>query len=148
MRPTKQLARRPINRNPCAMAISAYLRSRLPKRRSWLNQRLKRWQSHPLSLCRATNSQPRPRARNTSSNPMRFHQVQPGEWVQPRRKNYLMKCCDCGLVHRMNFRVLKNGRGTWIQFQAFRLNDKVSAKSRRTGCGSKPARKGKTSHTE
>lgn len=54
---------------------------------------------------------------------MKYKQVQAGEWVQPRRKNYLMKCCDCGLVHRMNFRLLKNGRGNFIQFQAFRLKD-------------------------
>lgn len=47
--------------------------------------------------------------------------VKPGEWVQPKRKGYLMKCCDCGLVHRLNFRLIKDklGRAT-IQFQAFR----------------------------
>ena len=47
----------------------------------------------------------------------RYAQVYDGEWVQPRRKGYLMQCCDCGLAHRMNFR-LKGGK---IQFQAFRL---------------------------
>ena len=28
-------------------------------------------------------------------------------WVQPVARNYLMSCCDCGLVHRMEFRVLR-----------------------------------------
>lgn len=29
-----------------------------------------------------------------------------GEWVQPVKKGYKMRCCDCGLVHRIDFRVL------------------------------------------
>jgi hypothetical protein len=47
---------------------------------------------------------------------MKCHPVAPGEWVQPRRRGYYMQCCDCGLIHRMNFRI-RDGR---IQFQAFR----------------------------
>jgi len=36
-------------------------------------------------------------------------------------KDYFMQCCDCGLIHRMNFRVVidKNGRAR-VQFNAFR----------------------------
>lgn len=26
------------------------------------------------------------------------------EWVMPIPKGYLMKCCDCGLVHEMQFK--------------------------------------------
>lgn len=42
-------------------------------------------------------------------------------WIQPRRKNYHMQCCDCGLVHVMEFRLVKtrDGRG-YIQFRARR----------------------------
>ena len=51
--------------------------------------------------------------------------VKSGEWVQPRRKNYFMECCDCGLIHRMNFRIAKDTRGrSFIQFQAFRATKK------------------------
>lgn len=39
-----------------------------------------------------------------------------GEWVQPVRRGYLAKCCDCGSVHRVNFRI-RDGR---VQLQAFR----------------------------
>jgi hypothetical protein len=39
-----------------------------------------------------------------------------GEWVQPVRKGYRLACCDCGLVHTLDFRV-SNGRA---QFRAFR----------------------------
>jgi len=54
---------------------------------------------------------------------MRYHVVKGDEWVQPRRKAYYMKCCDCGLVHRLNFRLVSRGkgRGFKIQFQAYRL---------------------------
>ena len=62
--------------------------------------------------------------------PFIFDEVKSGEWVQPRRRNYYMKCCDCGIVHRMNFRLIKDkiGRAT-IQMQAFRVatNDKPFA---------------------
>lgn len=41
-----------------------------------------------------------------------------GEWVQPVTKGYKMCCCDCGLVHTMDFRV-RDGR---VQFRVFRNN--------------------------
>jgi hypothetical protein len=53
----------------------------------------------------------------------RFKTYKPGrggwsEWVQPIMNGYMMKCCDCGLVHEMQFRALKqvsetNARGEW-----------------------------------
>lgn len=52
--------------------------------------------------------------------------VESGEWVQPRRKNYFVECCDCGLIHRLNFRLLKHGKGKKIQFQAFRSTPKAA----------------------
>lgn len=35
------------------------------------------------------------------------------DWVMPIPKGYLMKCCDCGLVHEMEFKVFaeKNRKG-------------------------------------
>lgn len=38
------------------------------------------------------------------------------EWVQPVRRNYKLACCDCGLVHKLDFRI-HNGR---VQFRARR----------------------------
>ncbi len=52
------------------------------------------------------------------TRPDRYPQVHAGEWVQPVRKGYKMSCCDCGLVHVMEFRVVR-GR---IQFRAWRDN--------------------------
>lgn len=34
------------------------------------------------------------------------------DWVQPRHSRYLLKCCDCGLVHVMQFRVVKAQKGS------------------------------------
>ena len=33
-----------------------------------------------------------------------------GEWVQPIPRGYLLECCDCGLVHSFDFRVVKDGQ--------------------------------------
>jgi len=52
---------------------------------------------------------------------MRYHQVKEGEWVRPVMKGYKMKCCDCGLVHKIDFRVIKWGRGHKVVFRASRL---------------------------
>lgn len=39
------------------------------------------------------------------------------EWVTPIMQRYLMACCDCGLVHEMQFGVLRKGTvlpdGSW-----------------------------------
>ena len=43
-----------------------------------------------------------------------------GEWVQPISRGYLLTCCDCGLVHSFDFRVVKNGsRGATIQSPSY-----------------------------
>ena len=44
------------------------------------------------------------------------NQMEAGEWVQPITEGYRMACCDCGLVHLMDFRI-HEGK---IQFRAFR----------------------------
>jgi hypothetical protein len=31
-------------------------------------------------------------------------------WVNPVMDNYFMACCDCGLVHKMQFRAFKRGK--------------------------------------
>ena len=61
---------------------------------------------------------------------MKYKKVHDGEWVQPVRKGYRMKCCDCGLVHVLNFRLLKWGKGTKIQFQAFRAKRSMKGAKR------------------
>jgi hypothetical protein len=56
----------------------------------------------------------------------KYDEPQAGEWVQPVREDYKLRCCDCGLVHRIDFRI-KEGH---IQFRAF-LDNRATGQSRR-----------------
>ena len=57
---------------------------------------------------------------------MSYEKPKAGEWVQPVRRGYKLACCDCGLVHTMDFRIYK-GRA---QFRVFR-NDRSTGQIRR-----------------
>lgn len=48
-------------------------------------------------------------------------------WIQPIRKGYKMACCDCDLVHDMDLRIVKRGRGHSIQFRVARNNRATAA---------------------
>lgn len=54
---------------------------------------------------------------------MRYDEPKAGEWVQPRRNGYRLACCDCGLVHTLDFRVHKRH----VQFRVFRNNRATAA---------------------
>lgn len=57
---------------------------------------------------------------------MEYEQVYDGEWIQPTpQTGHQMACCDCGLIHTINFRVVDSK----VQFQAFR--DVKATKNRR-----------------
>lgn len=56
-----------------------------------------------------------------------YHQQTDGEWVQLKSmKGYKLGCCDCGLIHTLDFRIVKGK----IQFRAFRDN-RATAQRRR-----------------
>lgn len=46
------------------------------------------------------------------------------DWIQPVSTGYKMACCDCGLVHTMDFRIYE-GR---VQLRASRNNRATAAK--------------------
>ena len=52
-----------------------------------------------------------------------YEEEKEGEWIQPRRRHYYMKCCKCGLVHTVDLRLVKNKRGNFIQMR-FWLGEK------------------------
>lgn len=62
----------------------------------------------------------------------RFAKPKGAEWVQPVKRGYLMACCDCGLVHRMNFRIVGT-RVQKVQFQVFRAQAHTKALRKRQG---------------
>jgi len=51
---------------------------------------------------------------------IRCHFKKDGEWIEPIFNDFKLRCCDCGLVHRINFMVLKSKKGAKIKFQTFR----------------------------
>lgn len=61
---------------------------------------------------------------------MRYTKPKDGEWIQPQRRAYKLMCCDCGLVHNLDFRVVHSGRGCTVQFRAYR-NNRSTAMTRR-----------------
>ncbi len=54
---------------------------------------------------------------------MKIDRTKSGEWIQPARRGFELGCCDCGLVHRFNFRLV----GRHIQIQGFRDNQATAA---------------------
>jgi len=57
---------------------------------------------------------------------MKFKDVGENEWQQPIKKGYRMACCDCGLVHDVDFRIV-NGK---IQLR-MRRNKRSTSQMRR-----------------
>ena len=53
-----------------------------------------------------------------------------GEWIRPVKRGYKMACCDCGLVHRLDFEHVRWGRGRKILIRAFR-DERATAAIRR-----------------
>lgn len=45
-----------------------------------------------------------------------YYHVQDGEWIRVAKRDYREQCCDCGLIHRLNFRIVDGH----IEVQTFR----------------------------
>jgi len=52
---------------------------------------------------------------------MPYKEPEEGEWVFPIMTGYKMSCCDCGLVHRLDFRVCEDEPDR-IEFRVYRDN--------------------------
>lgn len=46
-----------------------------------------------------------------------YYHVTDGEWIEVAMKGNKEQCCDCGLVHKVNYRLNDKGR---IEYQVFR----------------------------
>ncbi len=49
---------------------------------------------------------------------MKYTNQKDGDWIKVIRRKHKILCCDCGLVHNLNFRLKKDK----IEFQAIRDN--------------------------
>jgi len=69
---------------------------------------------------------------------MRYEKPKAGQWVKPTPRGYKMACCDCGLVHRMDFMVLhfhtaKRIPFAKVLFRVFRDNRATASMRRGSG---------------
>ena len=46
-----------------------------------------------------------------------YYHVTDGEWIAVPKRGYKEQCCDCGLIHKLNFRITDKGG---IEIQTFR----------------------------
>jgi hypothetical protein len=52
-----------------------------------------------------------------------------GEWTRPRRSGWIHECCDCGLRHKVSFKLVRIGENRReILFKWERLNKKHGKK--------------------
>jgi hypothetical protein len=35
-----------------------------------------------------------------------YYEIGYGEWTRPRMRDFREQCCDCGLIHRLDFRIV------------------------------------------
>lgn len=56
-----------------------------------------------------------------------YYHVTDGEWLPVKKRGFLEQCCDCGLVHRVNYRVMEGS----IEVQSFRDNRATAAARRK-----------------
>lgn len=53
------------------------------------------------------------------------------DWVTPVPQGYLMQCCDCGLVHEAEFRVVRRVNGGTREYTIEDENVRVQFRMRR-----------------
>jgi hypothetical protein len=58
---------------------------------------------------------------------MRYDVISYGEWTRPRRQDFREQCCDCGLIHRLDFRIV-DGK---VEFRT-RRDNRATAAARRS----------------
>lgn len=59
-----------------------------------------------------------------------YRLLEPDEWEQPVHQDYKFRCCDCGLVHRMDFRVVNQDGESAVEFR-LRRDNRATAANRR-----------------
>jgi hypothetical protein len=67
----------------------------------------------------------------------KYKPVTDGEWVRPVMSGYGLACCDCGLIHDVDFRVLdfagQEMPGAYVEFRPVRNARATGQRRRRTG---------------
>lgn len=67
------------------------------------------------------------------AKPGPYSQVKEGEWLDVSRRDEREQCCDCGLVHRVDYRIIeKNGRNK-IEYRCWRDDNATKRIRKRAG---------------
>lgn len=61
---------------------------------------------------------------------MKYKQIMAGEWARPTMKGHKMMCCDCGLVHQVDFKVIHWGKGHKVLLKS-KLLKRATGQARR-----------------
>jgi hypothetical protein len=63
---------------------------------------------------------------------MKYPNYASNEWLKPAKKAFRFMCCDCSLVHEIDFRIVdsKNKKLRQVQIRV-RRNDRATAAARR-----------------
>jgi len=61
----------------------------------------------------------------------RYPHPKAGEWIHPVKRGYKMACCDCGLVHVVDFDHIPWGRGRKVVIRAWRDERATAARRRK-----------------
>lgn len=61
---------------------------------------------------------------------MKYTQATDGEWINPIASGYRMACCDCGLVHDVEFAIMPVEDGFKVVYRASRNKRATAAKRR------------------
>lgn len=60
-----------------------------------------------------------------------YYQLTDGEWIFPTMNKHRRGCCDCALVHEVDFRIVKKVRGGVQVLPSSRMGLMVMTRSRR-----------------
>jgi hypothetical protein len=63
----------------------------------------------------------------------KYDQPEENEWVTPVMKCYKLACCDCGLVHEIDFRLTIVNKKVVLQFRVRRNNRSTGQMRRHQG---------------
>jgi hypothetical protein len=58
-----------------------------------------------------------------------YGKVKDGEWIAPKMRGYHLACCDCGLVHKLDF-LIQDGV---VVFRAYRRKQRTKLLRKRMG---------------
>ena len=56
---------------------------------------------------------------------MKIKQLEDGEWVKPRMKGFIHECCECGLRHKVDFKVFYEDKKNPIEMRFTRIVEKT-----------------------